>query len=314
MRFGITGGAGFIGSNLSRLLLNEGHEVVILDDFSTGLISNLKGLDVDIIDGSLLDNRQVENFVASSDFIFHLAARGSVPRSLEDPLATFEVNTQGTLNVLEAVRKKRISLVFTSSSSVYGDNMDLPKRENQRISPITPYAASKASAESFVYAYAKSYGLNLVNVRFFNVYGPFQRPDHVYAAVIPKWIWAALNNQELIVHGDGEATRDFTYVDSVTTALHKIALQSDLCTSPLNLAFGHPVSLNSLLTTLKTYFPNLQVRFENQRHGDLRASANDPAQLHAHFPDLTETTFEVGLENTIDWLKTKYNLIHESQG
>ncbi len=303
MRFGITGGAGFIGSNLVRLLIDRGHEVVVIDDFSTGLQSNLQGLDVEIFHDTLVDFENVRRFAQGVEYIFHLGARGSVPRSLEDPRSTLEVNTLGTFNVLEAARFLGIPVLFSSSSSVYGDNPLFPKDESHRLSPISPYAASKAAAESFAYAYAKSYNMRVSIIRFFNVFGPHQRPDHAYAAVIPKWIWAALKSDDLVVYGDGETTRDFTFVDTVTDALYKIAIREYDRQLPINLAFGRPISLNYVLSELQRYFPNLNVQYENERKGDLRASANDPKILRTVLPDLLEIEFREGLSKTVDWLR-----------
>lgn len=306
MHFGITGGAGFIGTNLARLLLDQGHKVTILDDLSTGLQSNIVNLDIEFIENSIADLGCVISFAKSVDFIFHLGARGSVPRSLENPQATWEVNSLGTFHVLEAARFAGIPVLFSSSSSVYGDNPLIPKNETHRLSPITPYAASKAAAEAFAYAYAKSYQMNISIVRFFNVFGPYQRPDHVYAAVIPKWIWAALKDEELVIYGDGETTRDFTFVDTVTSALYEFSRITEPRSLPVNLAFGKPVSLNLVISELKSFFPRLRVRYEDERKGDLRASENDPKVLREVLPHLTEIEFKEGLNRTVSWLQNKF--------
>lgn len=303
MRFGITGGAGFIGSNLARLLIGKGYPVVILDDFSTGLETNLKGLDAEVIHGTLSDFDTVQNFTKMVDHVFHLGARGSVPRSIKNPKATFDVNTLGTFNVLEAARYSNLTVTFSSSSSVYGDNHLLPKVETHRLSPITPYAASKAAAENFAYAYSKSYGMKISIVRFFNVFGPYQRHDHAYAAVIPKWIWAAINGDPLILYGDGETTRDFTYVDTVTEALYGIASNRFERDLPINLAFGKPVSLNYIIGELQRFFPEIRVQYMDKREGDLPASENDPTVLKSVLPDLKEIDFCEGLSRTVDWLR-----------
>ena len=203
MRILVTGGAGFIGSNLVRALLARGDEVVVLDDFSTGLESNLTGLQVSLVRGSIEDALTVESAIAGCAAVVHLAARGSVPRSIEDTVATHSVNATGTLNVLQAARAANAHVLLSSSSSVYGANLALPKREAMWMQPISPYGASKMAAESYALAFQEVYGLNVLVLRLFNVYGPGQRHDHAYAAVIPKFAWSALHHDCVEVHGDG---------------------------------------------------------------------------------------------------------------
>ena len=219
MRVLITGGAGFVGTNLTYFLQNKNYEVSILDDFSTGLRSNVPS-SVECYEGSITDFRLVDNLIQKVDAVVHLAARGSVPRSLKNPVLTQNVNTFGTLNVLEAARNSGAHVVFSSSSSVYGANLQLPKKEDQVLRPLTPYAASKMSGEALMMAYGKSYNLPTTTLRFFNVFGPWQRPDHVYSAVIPRWIWSGITNKKIQVYGDGNQSRDFTYVDTVVKTIY----------------------------------------------------------------------------------------------
>ena len=220
MRYLVTGGAGFIGSNLSRLLLAEGHEVRVIDDLSSGSEANLRGLDVDLAEGSILDTTLLDRASRGCHSVVHLAGRGSVPRSLVEPEAYVATNVQGTFNVLEAARHSGVGrVIFSSSSSVYGANEDLPKSEQSWTRPISPYAATKLAAESLVSAYASAYGMDNISFRLFNVYGPGQRFDHAYAAVVPKWIRLGLDKQPIPVFGDGLQSRDFTYTGSIERQL-----------------------------------------------------------------------------------------------
>ena len=196
MKVLITGGAGFIGTNLTLGLLNSGFEVKILDDLSTGLKQNISK-DAEFVNASILDTGQINGAIEDCEVVVHLGARGSVPRSIKDPIATHNVNSTGTLNVLEAVRTTNSHYIFSSSSSVYGSNVILPKNENMVLRPITPYAASKMSGEGLSLAYAKTYELSVSTFRFFNIFGPWQRPDHEYAAVLPKWISKCMKGDEI---------------------------------------------------------------------------------------------------------------------
>lgn len=308
-RVAVTGGAGFIGTNLVLGLLSRNFEVVVIDDFSTGLQENLKNTNCEIRVGSLTNRAFVEDSTCDVSYVFHLAARGSVPRSIADPLSTFDANALGTLNVLEAVRKNRISMAFSSSSSVYGRNNILPKSEKMWQSPLTPYGASKLAGEAFVASYSACYDLNLVSYRFFNVYGPWQRPDHPYAAVIPKWIWKALNNEEIEIYGDGKSTRDFTYVETVVQVLLDGMTRDLRHETPINLAFGNRISLRELATQIQELAGyQLQIHHGSYRLGDIRDSQNDPTLLNATFPNITPVDFSNGLAKTFNWFKENSQL------
>lgn len=304
MRVAVTGGAGFIGSNLTKRLVNDGVDVVVIDDLSTGLLENLNNVDIDFQNVSLLNRNGLSQIFANVDFIFHLGARGSVPRSIQDPQATHEVNATGTLNVLEAARKRSIPIVFSSSSSVYGRNSKLPKSEDMWTSPLSPYAASKLSGEGYVQSYAYSYNLSATIFRFFNVFGPLQRPNHDYAAVIPKWIYKALRNEPIQIYGDGTQTRDFTFVDTVVEVLVN-CLESELnYKTPINLAFGNKISLNQVTEMILRSFPDLKVEYREKRHGDVHDSQNSPELLRKLFPTIIPIDFEKGLEQTIKWMRS----------
>jgi UDP-glucose 4-epimerase len=302
MKVLITGGAGFIGTNLTLGLLNSGFEVKILDDLSTGLKQNISK-DAEFVNASILDTSQINGAIEDCEVVVHLGARGSVPRSIKDPIATHDVNSTGTLNVLEAVRTTNSHYIFSSSSSVYGSNMILPKNENMVLKPITPYAASKMSGEGLSLAYAKTYELPVSTFRFFNIFGPWQRPDHEYAAVIPKWISKCMSGDEIEIFGDGEQTRDFTYVGTVVNVIINCISNKILHPEPVNLAYGNNISLNQVTDLLKNSFPDLKVKNLSPRNGDVLHSKNDPKLVRSLYPNVNVEKFETSLQETINWFK-----------
>ena len=302
-KIAVTGGAGFIGSNLVERLLSKGHEVVVVDDLSTGLKSNLNLNKITFHELSLTNREGLAKALNGVDAIVHLGARGSVPRSLKNPIATHDVNATGTLNVLEAARTNGAQVIFSSSSSVYGRNGQLPKDESMWLSPLTPYAASKLAAEGYVQAYGAAYEVPVTLLRFFNVFGPKQRPDHEYAAVLPKWIWKAMNNEAIDVYGDGSQTRDFTYVRTVLDVIEDAINRGVRTEGAVNLAYGNRISLLTTIELLKSHFPDLKVNFLGDRPGDVKNSQNDPVLLKKLFPSVVPTEFEVALNETVNWLK-----------
>jgi len=299
----VTGGAGFIGSNLTRRLISEDYDVVVVDDLSTGLITNVDQENSEFHQISITDPQALTLALKNCETIFHLAARGSVPRSIKNPIATHNVNATGTLNVLEVARASGAHVIFSSSSSVYGRNMQLPKDESMWLGPMTPYAASKLSAEGYVQAYAAAYNVPTTLLRFFNVFGPRQRPDHEYAAVLPKWIWLAMQGAPIDVYGDGSASRDFTYVDTVLDIAMTAMKEKVLTEGAMNLAYGNRIFLNETIEMLKKHFPDLLVNFKPERLGDVKESQNDPVLLKKLFPSVEPKPFEVALSETVDWLK-----------
>ena len=299
----VTGGAGFIGSNLVSRLIAEGHEVIVVDDLSTGLLSNIKDQNCEFRKLSITDFDQLNSAIKECETIFHLGARGSVPRSIKNPVATHAVNATGTLNVLEVARKSGAHVLFSSSSSVYGRNEQLPKDESMWLGPMTPYAASKLAAEGYVQAYASAYKVPTTLLRFFNVFGPRQRPDHEYAAVLPKWIWLAMHNQPIQVFGDGTASRDFTYVDTVVDVAMTAMKKNVTSDGAINLAYGNRISLNGTIGLLKNHFPDLQVNYTDERLGDVKESQNSPELLKQFFPAVQPLAFEVALSQTVTWLQ-----------
>ena len=302
-KIAVTGGAGFIGSNLVERLLSKGHEVTVVDDLSTGLKSNLDLNKITFHELSLTNRDELAKALNGVDAIVHLGARGSVPRSLKNPIATHDVNATGTLNVLEAARANGAQVIFSSSSSVYGRNGQLPKDESMWLSPLTPYAASKLAAEGYVQAYGAAYEVPVTLLRFFNVFGPKQRPDHEYAAVLPKWIWKAMNNEAIDVYGDGSQTRDFTYVRTVLDVIEDAINRGVRTEGAVNLAYGNRISLLTTIELLKSHFPDLKVNFLGDRPGDVKNSQNDPVLLKKLFPSVVPTEFEVALNETVNWLK-----------
>ena len=300
----ITGGAGFIGTNLTKSLIGQGHSVAILDNFSTGLESNLSGLDVDVFEGSVTAQSLLEKAATGVDAIVHLAARGSVPRSLRNPKATFAVNVEGTLNVCEVARLNSIPVIFSSSSSVYGANIRNKKTENEWLSPLSPYAASKLSGEGTVISFGRSFGIQTAVFRLFNVYGPGQRPEHQYSAVIPKWIWAALRGEELKVFGDGKTSRDFTYIDDVVQVLSTCVSEGRYFDGVTNLAFGNPVTLLDVLDEIRELLPNISLIHSETRPGDIRNSDNGSLRLRELYSEVQPTTLRQGISRTKAWLSS----------
>ena len=307
MRVLVTGGAGFIGSNLCRrLLATTGVDsVVVLDNLSTGFRSNLDGVDVRFVEGSILDDGALDDACAGADAIVHLAALGSVPRSVADPMASHLNNATGTAMVLEAARRHgNLHTVVASSSSVYGSNPVLPKHEELATRPMSPYAASKLATESYTLAWGTSYGLPVLPFRFFNVFGPLQPAGHAYAAVIPSFVDAALSGTPLTVHGDGEQSRDFTYVGTVTSVIADAIVRRVTSDGPVNLAFGSRVRLIDVIDQIEAVLGRPVERVHTERRtGDVPHSQADCTRLLTLFPDVEPVPFAEGLRATIEWMR-----------
>ena len=310
MKVLITGGAGFIGSNLTRHIntVFPDWEVRILDDLSTGYRHNLTGLSAQFFEGSILDVDMLATVSAGVDTVVHLAAIPSVPRSVAAPRPTHEANSTGTLNVLEAARAAGIEqVIVASSSSVYGSNPALPKSEYDWTRPMSPYAVSKQATEGYPLAYNFSYGMKNLAFRFFNVYGPGQAAGHAYAAVIPQFLDAALSDTSLLVHGDGEQSRDFTFVGTVCAVITTAIVERVHSNDPVNLAFNTNTTLLELISEIETILGHsVTTTHQETRVGDVRASQSDGLRVRQLFPEIEPVSLESGLAETVDWfIKTQ---------
>ena len=309
MKVLVTGAAGFIGSNLVTRL-TEIAEVRGIDDLSTGYMRNIEGLDLDFIEGSILDGALLAKAVSGCDAIVHLAARPSVPRSIAEPLRSHEVNATGTLRILDAARNLNNPLVIVaSSSSVYGANPTLPKSETALPMPMSPYAVSKLAAEQYTLAWRYSYGMKTLPFRFFNVFGPNQAPDHDYAAVVPTFIASALRGDSLQINGDGLQSRDFTYVGTVCDVIADAVVKGTSHNGPVNLAFGTRTSLMEVITNIEKILDTSLIRVHREeRVGDVKHSQADNSVLMSLFPEVVPVTLDEGLRVTVEWLRSYLGL------
>jgi UDP-glucose 4-epimerase len=302
----VTGGAGFIGSNLVRALLERGDTVRVLDNFSTGNRANLEdlGADVEIVEGDLRSYERVHTAVRRSELVYHLGALGSVPRSVQDPLTSTAVNIEGTLNVLLAARDEDVRrVVFASSSSVYGDGGSFPRVETAAPNPISPYAVAKLAAERYCVSFHRVYGLETVALRYFNVFGPFQDPSSQYAAVVPRFIRAIAESRPVTVYGSGEQSRDFTYVANVVAANLAAGEAPAAAGTVLNVATGGSETVNALADTVgRLLGRDVEKRFEPARAGDVEQSWADVSAAADALGYATSVGFEEGLRRTIDSL------------
>lgn len=308
MKVVVTGGAGFIGANLAKRLVGTEQvtDVVVLDDLSTGFESNLDGVDVEFVRGSILDPELLNSTVAGAAAVVHLAARPSVPRSVKDPVASHLANATGTVNVLEAARAAGdVQVIVASSSSVYGSNPTLPKHEDLATRPMSPYAASKLATEAYTLAYRATYDLPTLAFRFFNVFGPLQAAGHAYAAVIPAFVDAALAGRPLPIQGDGTQSRDFTFVDTVTTVITDAIVRRVSSPDPVNLAFGTRTTLLDLIALLERQLGHPLAREHSApRVGDVPHSQAANDSLRALFPDVVPVELDEGLQATVEWFRS----------
>ncbi len=301
----VTGGAGFIGSHLSIALNSLGAEVTVLDDLSGGGDPAVLPEGVEFVRGSILDIPLVEKCIAGQQFIFHQAALGSVPRSVDQPRLFHEVNVTGTLNVLEAARQagaKRV--MFAASSSAYGDSPTLPKIESMPANPRSPYAANKVACEALMSAYAASYSLDTVNLRYFNIFGPRQSPDNAYAAVIAAFAKALLKGHHPHIYGDGEQSRDFTYIDNVVLAnLLAANSESKLNGKVLNVAGGQRVTVTELAQEMARLLgrADLTPVYKEERVGDVKHSLADLSAIKKVLGYKPNVAFRDGLATTVKW-------------
>jgi len=301
----VTGGGGFIGSNLVRALLARGDDVRVLDNFSTGNRANLEGLDVEVVEGELRSYERVHNAVRGVDVVFHLGALGSVPRSVQDPLTSSAVNVEGTLNVLLAARDENVRrVVFSSSSSVYGTRRELPVTEETPPDPISPYGVAKLAAERYCVSFSRVYErLESVVLRYFNVFGPRQSPHSQYAAVIPLFVSAIERGDPITIFGDGEQSRDFTYVENVVDATIRAAEVPEANGRMFNVSAGRPATVNELADALGRIMQrHVERRFAPPRAGDIRDSWAEISAARDVLGYEPRVELEEGLRRTVDAL------------
>ena len=303
----VTGGAGFIGSNIARQLVARGEKVRILDDFSTGKRENLFDLDeAEIIEGNLIDRETVRNALKGVKYVLHQAAIPSVPRSVADPLRSNEANVTGTLNLLIEAREAEVErFVFAASSSAYGDTVVLPKVESMPANPLSPYAVGKYTGELYVKVFADIYGLPAVSLRYFNIFGPSQDPASEYAAVIPKFIQSMLQGKAPVIYGDGEQSRDFTYIDNAVEA-NLLACLSDKAGrgEVINVACGQRYNLNQLVGALNDLLgTSIEPVYTEAVAGDIKHSLADTGKAKELLGYEVKVSFIEGLRRTVDWFK-----------
>ena len=299
----VTGGAGFIGSHLAEELVRRGFRVRVLDDFSTGKRENIASFrkKIDLVEGDVRDLRTCRKAVEKADYVFHEAALASVPLSIEDPFLTDDINVGGTLNMLWAAKEAGVKkLIFASSTSVYGDNPELPKREEMSGIPLSPYALSKWIGEKYCQTFGLIYGIPTVALRYFNVFGPRQDPQSQYAAAVPIFIMKMLAGERPVIFGNGEQTRDFTFINDVILA-NILAAESET-TGVFNAAGGRRITINELATTImKICHTKLKIVYEDNRPGDIKHSLADGSKAKDAFGFIPKYNLEKGLKETIEW-------------
>jgi UDP-glucose 4-epimerase len=310
----VTGGAGFIGSNLAHALLARGDDVRVLDNFSTGHRSNLESLDVELVEGDLRSYERVAAAVDGVEVVFHQGALPSVPRSIQDPLTSAAVSVEGTLNVLLAARDAGVRrVIFASSSSVYGNAPGMPRRESQPVAPLAPYAVSKLAAEQYCMVANRVYGVETVALRYFNVFGERQDPLSGYAAVIPKFIRIMLDGQRPTIFGDGETSRDFTHVENVIEANLAAAVEPAAAGRVMNVAIGTSHTLNELVATLRRLLDSdIEPEYAPHRPGDVPDSLADVSLARELIGYEPSVAFEEGLQRTIAWI-VEQRAAHEAR-
>ena len=301
----VTGGAGFIGSNLVRALIERGDAVRVLDNFSTGNRANLAGLEIEVVEGELRSYERVHNAVRGVEVVYHLGALGSVPRSVQDPLTSSAVNVEGTLNVLLAARDEGIRrVVFSSSSSIYGTRRELPVKEDMAPDPISPYGVAKLAAERYCVSFSRVYhSFETVVLRLFNVFGPRQSPFSQYAAVVPLFLTAVSRGEPVTIEGDGEQSRDFTYVANVVDATIRAADVPDVNGRIFNVSAGAPATVNELADTIGRILGKpVERNHASPRPGDIRASWADTSEARQLLGYEPRIGLDEGLRLTADAL------------
>jgi nucleoside-diphosphate-sugar epimerase len=304
----VTGGAGFIGSNLADELIKQGAKVAIIDNLVTGFRENLGEIngDFEFIEGDLNDDAKLKQAVEGVEIVFHQAALPSVPRSVENPVDTHEACVNGTFNLLLKAKDAGVKrVIYAASSSAYGDQPILPKVETMRPEPLSPYAGAKLMGEYYCQVFSRVYGLEAIALRYFNVFGPRQNPSSMYSGVISRFVDALLGNKTPVIYGDGETSRDFTYIANVVDANIKAAQTSKGIGEVMNCANGERISLNELLEVLKkiTGKPEVNAEYEPERKGDVKHSQADNRRAVEYLDYEKLVGLEEGLVKTIEWWK-----------
>lgn len=310
MRYLVTGGAGFIGSNIVDELIRRGHEVVVLDDLSTGKEANLAAVrqKIDFRTGSITNLDTLKSACQGTDYVIHLAARTSVPKSVKDPLESNHVNIDGTLNVLVAARDAKVKrFVFAASSSAYGETPTLPKIESMQPAPISPYGVTKYVGELYAQVFGRVYGLENACIRYFNVFGPRQDPTSQYSGVLSRFMLAVIKGERPVIYGDGEQTRDFTYVANVVDETLRACEAKSASGMVFNGGTGARITLNEVLKLLgKITGRQIQARYDPPRNGDIRDSQADISLARKVLGYEPLVYFEEGLKRTWEWYKSAY--------
>ncbi len=303
----VTGGAGFIGSNIAKALVAKGEKVKILDNFNTGKKDNIAEFidEVDVIDGDFTNEKTVQSALKQVDIVFHQGAIPSVPKSIQNPLGSNHANVSGTLQLLQGAVEAKVSrFIYAASSSAYGDSETLPKHEQLPGNPMSPYAVSKYAGELYCKVFYNLYGLETISLRYFNVFGPRQDPNSKYAAVIPSFIKAMLNDKPPTIFGDGTQSRDFTFIDNVVSANLLAANAPKLQGESVNIGGGASIDLNSLVDEINSLLgKHIQASYGPERPGDVKHSLADihlAEKLIAYRPTVS---FQEGLRQTVDWFK-----------
>jgi nucleoside-diphosphate-sugar epimerase len=308
MRYLVTGGAGFIGSNTVEELVRRGHSVVVLDDLSAGKEDNLTEVrnKITFMKGTISDIEVVRKAMHEADYVLHLAARTSVPRSVKDPLETNRINIDGTLNVLVAARDAKVKrIVFAASSSAYGETPTLPKVETMQPAPISPYGVTKYVGELYAQTFGRCYGLENVSLRYFNIFGPKQDPSSPYSGVLARFCACFLEETEPVVFGDGEQSRDFTFVENAVQANLLACEAPNVSGRAFNVGTGGRVTLNQTLELLGQLSGKpLKPKYDPPREGDIRDSQADITQAREFLGYDPQVSFEDGLARTFDWYRT----------
>ena len=305
----VTGGAGFIGSHIADALTRNGLRVRVIDDLSTGHRENLEEItgDVEFTEGSVADEQLLKKVLAGAELVFHEAAIPSVPRSVEHPRQSHVASVDGTFTLLLAARDQKVRrVVYAASSSAYGDQPTLPKKEAMLPDPLSPYAVAKLVGEYYCQVFARVYGLETISLRYFNVFGPRQDPGSQYSGVVSRFISVLLNNQQPVIYGDGEQSRDFTYIDNVIDANLRAASVTSGFGSVVNVANGQRITLNQLLEELKAIVgkPEVKADYREARVGDVRHSLADISRASELLGYQPLVSLREGLQRTIDWWKT----------